>query len=288
MCNDERRPVFHDALDRFLDEPLPFGIEGTGCLVQHQNGRVVVQGAGNGEPLALTAGQATSAVPDGRGQTVGQVLDEGQGIGYLRHRSDAGGIRVGIEEGDVGFDRIVEQQGVLGHKPDVAPEFPAVELPEVHTVDLEAADGGIIQAQEQAGHRRLAAARRADQRHRLPLGHLEGEPIERGRSGPCISEVDVPEPQPLLEAERDRSGRLLNLEFGPQHLIESVERGGALLHLEDRIAQGARRRDDLGEHDEVADEQLPLESFPAQNEATAHSEQDGDDRHGHELADRRA
>ena len=50
-------PLLHQAVDRLLHQPLRFGVERAGGLVQDQDRRVAQQRPGDGDPLALAARQ---------------------------------------------------------------------------------------------------------------------------------------------------------------------------------------------------------------------------------------
>ena len=59
--DDDRRAVVHQPLERLLDQPLGFGVERGGRLVEQQDRRVAQQRAGDREALALAARQPRAA-----------------------------------------------------------------------------------------------------------------------------------------------------------------------------------------------------------------------------------
>jgi len=73
--DDNHGAVLHQVGQGLLNEQLGFGVEVRGSLVQDQNGRVLEQGAGDGDTLALPAAELESAVAD-------------DGIVALRHFAD--------------------------------------------------------------------------------------------------------------------------------------------------------------------------------------------------------
>ena len=54
----------HEFVQRRLDEPLGLGVERAGGLVEDQDRGVAEDGAGDGESLALAAGEVRAAFAD--------------------------------------------------------------------------------------------------------------------------------------------------------------------------------------------------------------------------------
>ncbi len=61
MRDDERGACLHELFQRGLNQAFAFGVEGTGGFVEQQYGQVSQDGAGDGDALALSAGQADAA-----------------------------------------------------------------------------------------------------------------------------------------------------------------------------------------------------------------------------------
>jgi hypothetical protein len=72
----ERGASFEEALDGLLDQYLALRIQGAGGFVENQNLRIPQDGPGNGDPLALAAGQLGAPLADDRIVAVGQLSDE--------------------------------------------------------------------------------------------------------------------------------------------------------------------------------------------------------------------
>ena len=66
MRQDQGRAPGRQAVDRLLDHRLVFGIDRGQRLVEDQDRRIAQQGAGDRQPLALTAGQHDAALADHR------------------------------------------------------------------------------------------------------------------------------------------------------------------------------------------------------------------------------
>ena len=81
MGENERRAVLHEAEQSLLDDRLVLGIDGRERLVEHEDGRIAQHGAGDGDPLALAAGEPDAALADHRLVAGRQGGDEVVGIG---------------------------------------------------------------------------------------------------------------------------------------------------------------------------------------------------------------
>ncbi len=73
------RPT-HQLLDRLLHEALGLRVEGRGGLVENQHWRILEDGAGDRQPLALAAGEPHAAVPDLGVVAERQLADELVGV----------------------------------------------------------------------------------------------------------------------------------------------------------------------------------------------------------------
>ncbi len=120
--DDERGAVHHQVGQRFLHQQLGLGIEGRGGFVQHQNRRVLQQRPRDRNPLTLTARQALAALADRGLVPVGEPFDEVMRVGGARGGLDLRPRRLRRPVGDVAGDRVVEQNRILRHDADRAPQ----------------------------------------------------------------------------------------------------------------------------------------------------------------------
>jgi hypothetical protein len=81
MGDDETGAAGHQRSEGLLDEPLVFRVELAGGFVENQDVRIGEHGAGDGDALALPAGEAQAALADRRVVTLGQFGDEVVGVG---------------------------------------------------------------------------------------------------------------------------------------------------------------------------------------------------------------
>src|SRR6185369_13292020 len=113
MRDDERGAAFHEVGEAFLDGGLRFGIQAAGSLVEDQDARVGKNGTGDGDALALSAGELDAAFADDGVvfllELFGKLIDAGDAAGG--EDLLVGGC--GTREADVFADRAVKQEGVL-------------------------------------------------------------------------------------------------------------------------------------------------------------------------------
>ena len=79
----QHRPLPHEPLDRLLHQPLRLGIERAGRFVEDEDRRIAKQGPGDGDPLALPAGEPGAPLAEQGVEPVGQLPDEGRRVGRL-------------------------------------------------------------------------------------------------------------------------------------------------------------------------------------------------------------
>ena len=144
------------------------GIEGRGRLVEHQDRRILDDHAGDGDALALAAGQLHAALAHMRlelapSAPVGEPLDEVRRMGLARCRDHrlVAGLRPPVE--DVLLDRAVQQGRVLRHHGDLRAQALLLDAGDVLAVDQDAPLLRLEEAQEQVDERGLADAGAADE-----------------------------------------------------------------------------------------------------------------------------
>ena len=104
------------------------------------------------------------------------LYQEGNVSPSLDEIADPDGVERGLEfgvvgvrssEGDVVAHDTGEQEGLLGHDPQLAPQAVDGDLAQVVPVDAHRAQVGVMKAGKETGDGRLAAAGLADERHGL-------------------------------------------------------------------------------------------------------------------------
>jgi hypothetical protein len=150
--------ALHQPFQRRLHQRLALGVERRGGFVQQQDRRVLQEGAGDGDALALTAGQPQAGLA-GAGQiALGQGGDEvvRGGGAPRRPRSSAWGAGAAI--GDVGGDGVVEQERLLRHQGDVGAQVVQASARGCRGRSGSRPGGDVIEAGQQAQDGALAAA----------------------------------------------------------------------------------------------------------------------------------
>ena len=187
--------------DRFLG----LDVERRGRLVQQQDRRVLQEGAGDRDPLALAAGKLDAALADHCGEALGHGLDEAEAARRACRGDDFLVAGFGPAIADVVHDRAVEERDVLGHDADLLAQALLGHQRDVLAVDQDAAGLEIVEALQQGEDGRFAAARFADQPDALAGLDAQVEVLEDlGAAG--IGEADILEDDAAL-ARRRTAGR---------------------------------------------------------------------------------
>ena len=161
MGDDDAGASLHEFGEGLLDGLLAFGVEGGGGFVENEDGRVFEHGAGYAEALALSAAEGDAAVADGGLVAEREGFDEGVGV------CDGGGLFdeveavVGVAEGNVVGDGVVEEDAVLRNESYLSTETVNVEVGDGYVVDEDGAAGAVIEAWEEVDEGGFACSRGA-------------------------------------------------------------------------------------------------------------------------------
>ena len=127
-------------------------------------------------------------------------------------------------------DRVVKEDGLLGHQGDLPAQVIDGDLPNICRADAHRAPLWIIEPQEQVGERGLAGPAAADQRHQPP--GLDGEVDPAQDRLLAVIKVDVIEVDVRLAGlERHRLGRIGDRADGIQQLEHPLVGRTGLLQL---------------------------------------------------------
>ncbi len=235
-------------------------VEGAGRLVEEEDLRLVDDGAGDHQALALAAGQRAAAFRDvgvHAHRHVADVLGQARLLGRLPGVLE----RAGAGAADVAEDLGRHHAADLQHDAHLLAQHAHVDRRQVLAVEVDGARRRLLEAEHQAHQRRLAAARRADEGDELAGLDLERQVADDRRPVLRVAEGDVRDVdragQPAGEALRaidlgrrleDRDDALVDRDDAQQ-----VERGVAeRLHGAEEQAVGRV------EGDERADRQPRL------------------------------
>ena len=174
--------VFGEVVDGFLDFGLGLGIERGGGFVEDEDGGVADEGAGDGDALALAAGEALAAFAEGGVVALREGLDEVVGVGFAGGGDDFLARGADFAEGDVFGDGGVEEEDVLADEGEVGAEVGDAEGFERDAVDFDLAGGGIVKAEEEVDEGAFAGAAFAGEAEALAAREVEADVVEDGPS----------------------------------------------------------------------------------------------------------
>ena len=165
------------------DLRLDLRVHGRGGVVHDEQARAAYDGAGQGEALALSAGERGALLPEAGVQAPVEFGDESVGAGQAQGGPHLGVVDTGCFEGDVVADGVLEDEGALGDEGGVGGDLVAGQVAYVHPVVADGAVVGVDQAHEQGGEGGLARAGGADDGDGAAGGDVEVEAVEDGGAG---------------------------------------------------------------------------------------------------------
>jgi len=185
--DSENRHVAGDAADLVND--LAFGcvVERRARLVEEEDFRIRIESSGDGDPLALAAGEFQPALADDGVKAQRHRLDTLENSGPGRRRAQPVAIKWSSEH-DVRRQCIVEQHHLLRHDADRRIPVRPVDLPQIHPIGRDA-----------AGHRRERFEREPEDGGLARAG-LAGD---EGDWSSFRDEADIVDPAPVLIGKAD-------------------------------------------------------------------------------------
>ena len=299
--DDQAGAAFERGVEGALDGVLRLGVEVGRGLVEHDDRRRLEEQAGDGEPLALAAGEAVAAVADDGVEALGQGADQPGDLGRLERGPDGPVVGVGAGVEQVGADGVVEHVGVLGDVADHVLQRLQRHLAHVVAADADGARADVVEPRDQVGDRGLARARRTHQRdHLAGLGgegdvveHLArvdglgaGDGLEGGEGdlvGPWVAERHVVELDPgRRHRQHDGVGLLTDRRRQVEHLEDPLEADQCRHHVDAHVGEPLHRaqqpEQQRGQRQQGADGELALDGEVA---ADAVDQRGGQRRDGH-------
>ncbi len=173
--DDDRGAAGEQAIERFANHHLGASVHAGGGFVEDEELGIVRQGAREADQLALADGKRGTALVDDGVETLGQGIEE-MARGPLR----AGrGRRRAIDgcgaEANVGFERAGEQEGVLQHDAELAPQILDVQFADIDAVEKDLAALDVVEAQQELNGGGFAGAGVADDGDGLTGLDAEGD-----------------------------------------------------------------------------------------------------------------
>ena len=236
-----------------MHQSLAFRIEGRGGLVEDEDRRILQDGTGDADTLALTTRESSATIADVRIESVFALRNEVVGVGYLR------GLLYLLLSGivhakrDVVPERVVEEDGLLIHVAYQLTQVVYAQILHVDAVNQHLALLHIVVAWNEVYHRRLSAAALTYQRNGLSLGNHQVDVLQHPLLS--ISEAYVLKLYLVLET-LDVLGvsNLLNRVLRHQNLVHALHRGQSLGNAVTSLREVLQRIDNRVEHHHVIDE----------------------------------
>ena len=143
MGDDEGRAAPHRRVDRPLDLALGLSVEGAGRLVEDHDRRVLEEGAGDRQALALAAREVAPALADHGLEAVRGAPHEVHRLRRVERPFHLGRGRVRLADAQVLLDRAGEDERFLEHHADVLAQRFERHRADVAPVDRHLAPGRI-------------------------------------------------------------------------------------------------------------------------------------------------
>lgn len=249
MGDHDSSSPFGDDSEGALDGGFGFVIYRAGGFIEHQDGGVAEDGAGDGDALTLTTGEFLSAFADDGVVAGRQGIDEIVGFGGFGGGFDffLGGI--GFAVGDVIADVAVEQENILTDKAHCAPKAGIGEALEVVTIERDFAAERIVEPEQEADDGGFSGTGCPNDGVGFTGGDLHGDVIENIGAFD-ITEGDIFEFDFALDGVGEFGLALNHLGFGLQEVVDAVGAGEESLELIEGFAEsGEGPEEALGHED---------------------------------------
>ncbi|GAA3244366.1 hypothetical protein GCM10017691_50320 [Pseudonocardia petroleophila] len=229
-----------------VDGGLGGAVDGRGGVVEHEDAGVGEHRAGQGDPLALPAGQGQTALADHRGVAVGQAFDELVHLRRLRRGADLVVGGVGAAVGDVGAHGVGEQERLLEHHAELAAQVGQPQVGQRHAAQAQLSVLRVVEAREQQRHRRLAGACGADERERLARRDGQRDPVEDGFLAGVAEPhaVELHRQRPV--GQRRRNGRVGDVGLRVDQVVHPLDARTRELRAHDERPEQPRGPDEPG------------------------------------------
>src|SRR5262245_25357403 len=231
MGDDERGPARPERAKAILDHRLALAVETRRGFVQNQDARVREDGARDGNPLPLPAGELHSPLPDDGVVALGKRLHELVAVSDSAHFPDLLDGRRRPRVRDVLPNRSIEEKVVLENDPDLLPVVPETQGSEVAAVDANATALGPVEGQYEADERALARAARPDESRRGSGRRHERNLLQDRDSFPVLESHVLELHFPVDRSDRGLLAILFVFRRETANLPDAIEAGEGLAEL---------------------------------------------------------
>src|SRR6266404_2439308 len=162
MRDDKRGAAAEEAVEGIADLQLGLDVHAGGGFIKDEEARIVREGAGEIDELALADGERGAALVDAGGDAFGEGFDEIGKADFANGVLDGVAVDVGSAEAHVGFDGAGEEEGVLKNDAEQAAQVLEIDFADVDAVEQDLAALNVIEAKKERDQRGLAGAGVAD------------------------------------------------------------------------------------------------------------------------------
>lgn len=282
----DRCAALQQGVKGVLHKFFALGVEGRSRFVEDQDFGILEYGSGDAQALALTAREFGAPVADVGVVARRTLHDEVVGVGDFGRSDDLFVRRSPASHGDVVFDGVVEQHGILRNDAHVGTQALLRVVADRNPVDQDVAARSVVEAGDQLAEGRFAAARRTDQSHCFSSPDVERDAVDHLPAA-VVGEVYIAEFDLLVQAvQRLGVGLVLDFRFGIEHVEDALACGDTLIDVGELVDERAHGAGDLREYGDEADESAGRKRS-VHDERTAEDDQYRDGRQAEEFAHRR-
>src|SRR5260370_1947474 len=196
MRDDKRGADAEEEVEGIADLQVGFGVHAGSGFIKDEEARIVREGAGEIDELALADRERGAAFVDAGGDAFGEGFDEIGKADFANGVLDGVAVDVGSAEANVCFDGAGEEEAVLKNDAEQAAEVLEIDFADVDAVEQDLAALDVIEAKKERDERGFAGAGVADNGEGLAGLDAEGDiaedPIVFSRMGNgTITEPDV-------------------------------------------------------------------------------------------------
>src|SRR6266446_1825183 len=225
MRDHERGSTGEQAVQRFANEQLCFGIHAGSGFVENQEARIMRQRAGKIDELPLADGKCRTALVNTGSDSFWKRADEISEANFIDSPFDGAAVNVWSAEANVCFDCTGEKERILEHDAELPAQILQIDGSNVLAVEKNLAALNIVKAQEQGNQGGLAGAGMSDDGEGLPgldaEGYIAQNPIfVGGLRSVAIAEPDVAKFD-LTERMIERDG--VGIRFNQHGFIQKLE-----------------------------------------------------------------
>lgn len=285
MGDEHRGAGAEDVLEGAVDGLLGAGVDGRGGVVEDEHRGVGERGTRQCDSLALATGEREALLADLGVVPVGELEDELVRLGRAGGGFDLGGGRPGSSEGDVLPDGGREEEALLEHDVDGAPQRVEAQVAHVLAVEADGAGARVVEARHEEGEGGLARAGGPDDAESLAGSHGQRD-VPQHRCGVAVAEAHVLEAHRALGVDHlARVGSVVDPRLHVEDLEDPLGAGSGLLGGGEHARHEPDGRDELDEEAGERQEDAGRDAAP-QREPPAEREHGELAEHGHGLEGR--